>query len=217
MSHGKTVDHRVGWFQARVCAVSGDYPDGRPGLFVEELQKPHATDPCLFGPTHQPGLMATDLRHRTQSRLSLRPASVAFLLGAVLHALDQAVAFRAGPVPILATAPAVAVLTSLHFREASYQRLAALLVWGVVASGAAVLGLYLLTVNYTLPRPLTGMEMVAYDFGMFLWFVLALVGTYVAAARRRGRAALLALLLSPVVQCAFAVVMVVLVGFGLYA
>lgn len=161
--------------------------------------------------------MATDLRHRTQTPLSLRPVGVAFLLGAVLHALDQAVAFRAGPVPILVTAPIVAVFTYLHFREASYQRLAALLAWGVVASGVAVVGLYLLTANYALPRPLTGAEMVAYDLGMFLWVVLALGGTYAAAARRHGRAAVLALLLSPVVQTAFAAVMVVLVESGIYA
>lgn len=160
--------------------------------------------------------MATDLWHRTQPRLSLRPAVVALLVGAVLHMLEQAIATRAGPVPILVTAPVVAVFVYLRCHEASYQRLATLLGWGIVGSGVAVIGHYLLTVNYFLPRPLTGAEMVVYDFGMFLWYVLALAGMYTVAARSRGRTAVLVLLLAPVVQTAFALVMVILVELGLY-
>lgn len=113
--------------------------------------------------------MAIQLRQQTKSRMLLRPPGRRRVSpGNLFHALDQAVAFRAGPVPILVTKPAVAVLAYFHNCNASYQRLAALLAWGVVTSAAAVVAFSLLTANDYLPRNPTRAELVAIDFGMFL-------------------------------------------------
>lgn len=161
--------------------------------------------------------MGTEFYHRVRPRESLVPVVIAFLLGLVIHAVDQALFVRAGPFPILLTAPIVATLTYLRVRNATRRRVFALLAWGFVGSGAAVLGVYLAVVGYELPRALTGLEMVLYDLGMFLWFVLTLAAAYALSAHRRGRSAVVALLLGPVVQAAFALLMVLLVESGLYA
>lgn len=156
-------------------------------------------------------------RRRIHPRTSLLPAVTAFLLGFGIHLIDQGLFARAGPIPILLTAPVVATLVYLRFRDATRGRILALLVWGAVGSGIAVLGIYVATVNYQLPRALTDLEMVLYDLGMFLWFVLALAAVYAIAARRRGRGAVGVLLLAPIAQAAFAGVMRLLVALGIYA
>lgn len=137
---------------------------------------------------------------------------MAFLVGLGLHAVDQAVAFRAGPVPALVTAPVVATLVYRSTARVTTRRLAGLVTWGLVGSGAAVVAVYLTGVSYVLPRPLTGLEQVLYDAGLFLWFVLALTAAYAVAARTGGRRAVLAVACGPLVQAAFALLPVVLVA-----
>lgn len=145
------------------------------------------------------------------------PAAVALLLGIALHAVDQALFVRAGPVPILLTAPVVATLLYRRTRGVGRRAALALLAWGLVGSGAAVLAVYAGVVGFELPRALTEFERVLYDLGMFLWFVLALAGAYAVAARTRGRASVAALLLGPVAQAAYALLLRLLVAAGLYA
>lgn len=139
------------------------------------------------------------------------------LVGLLLHAMDQAISFRAGPVPILVTAPIVATLIYLFVRKTSAWRTLGLLAWGVVGSGLGVLGVYLVAGSYRLPRALTNWEMMVYDFGMFLWFVLALAAVYGVAASLSRRKAVVVLLSGPVVQATFALVLILLVEVGLYA
>ena len=163
--------------------------------------------------------MASRLGRRRQSRLSLVPGTVALGLGLVAHLIEQFLFVRAGPVPILLTAPAVATLLYLHVRAATYQRIAALAVWGFVSSGTAMVGVYLGVVNYYLPRSLTSAEMVVYDLGLFLWFVASLSAMYGIAARAEGRPsrAKAVILSAPLVQVAWVLVVRIVVETGLYA
>lgn len=156
------------------------------------------------------------LDDRPHVRPSLTPAAVAFVGGLLLHAVEQALFLRAGPLPALVTAPVVATLAYLRFQPTTYRGVVALTVWGVLSSAGGVALLYLATVNYTLPRVMTEWEMVAYDLGLFCWFVLSLAGVYVLAARMNRRERLV-LSLAPVVQGAFAVTMRLLVATGIYA
>lgn len=160
--------------------------------------------------------MATEPR-RVRLRESLVPAAVALLVGTVVHAVDQTLFTRAGPIPLLLTAPVVATLVYLRFADATRRQLLALLAWGLFGTGAAVILVYLQVVGTELPRAMTGLEMVLYDLGLFLWFVVALAAAYAAAATSRGRTAVVALLLGPVIQAAFLLLMVLLVEAGLYA
>lgn len=139
-------------------------------------------------------------RGRLDSRL---PVALAFVGGLVVHVVDQLLQFRSGPIPVLLVAPVVAVLAYRHVRpETPPRRFVLLLCWGVVGSGLAVLGVFVVATSYRLPRPLTGPETVLYDLGLFLWFVLSLTGTYAAVARRvdRHRYALAGVLAGPLVQ-----------------
>jgi hypothetical protein len=132
------------------------------------------------------------------------PLLAALAAGLVVHAVNQSLSLRAGPVPILLAASVVGVLVSLRARPAtSLPRAAALLCWGVLAAGLGVLGVYLWVVGYWLPRPLTGAEAVAFDLAMFCWFVAAAAVTAALAARSGGRRGGLLLLATPVVQAAF--------------
>lgn len=161
--------------------------------------------------------MATQPKNRLDPRRSLIPVIVAVLLGLGLHAVDQTLYFRAGPVPILLTAPVVATLGYLYREPATGMvRLIALLAWGGIGSGLGVLGVYLVAVSYELPRPLTSSEMLLFDLGMFLWFVLALTAAYAVAARADGMRAYVALLLGPLLQAAYGLLLVVLVTIGVY-
>lgn len=159
--------------------------------------------------------MATASRH-VRPRESLTPAAVAVLLGTLLHAVDQTLYTRAGPVPILLTTPVVATLVYLHYADATRRQTIALLAWGALGSAAAVLLVYLQVVGRELPRAMTGTEMVLYDLGMFLWFVFALAGAYAMAARNEDRTALVALAVAPLVQAAFPLLMDLLVATGIY-
>lgn len=160
--------------------------------------------------------MATESR-RVRPRESLLPAAVAFLLGVVAHAVDQTLFVRAGPIPLLLTAPVVATLVYLRFADATRRQVLTLLAWGFVGSGLAVLAVYLQAVGRELPRAMTETEMVLYDLGLFLWFVVALAAAYAVAARGDGRRDVAALLLGPVVQAAFPLLMVLLVETRIYA
>lgn len=158
------------------------------------------------------------VRDRLNPRYSMFPAMLA-ISGGLLHGIDQLLYFRAGPIPILVTAPVVAVLTYLRMRpETGYRRLRGLLVWGLLGSGFAVLGVYLLASSHQLPRPMTEPEMVLYDFGLFLWFVLALTGAYGVAARTdRTLPATAAILAGPALQLAWTLFGLLIVESGLYA
>jgi riboflavin transporter FmnP len=134
----------------------------------------------------------------------------------VAHAIEQAVNVRAGPVSVLLTAPVVATLVYLRYRDATRRALLALLAWGVLGTGAAVVVVAIWSIGYYLPRPLTDLEMLGYDFGLFLWFVLTLGAAYAIAARTGGRRAVVALLAGPVAQGAFALLVTLLVEAGLY-
>lgn len=161
--------------------------------------------------------MATQSEHRLDPRRSLIPVVVAVLLGLGLHAVDQTLYLRAGPVPILLTAPVVATLGYLYRKPATeIIQLIALLAWGGIGSGLGVLGVYLVAVSYELPRPLTSAEMLLFDLGMFLWFVLVLTAAYAVGARADGGKAYVALLLGPLIQAAYGVFLVVLVTIGVY-
>lgn len=82
------------------------------------------------------------------------------------------------------TAPLVAVLAYARLRpEARVRRLAVLAAWPIVGTGLALLWYFLHAVSYRLPRSMTGSEMVLYDFGMFLWFGVALAAAFAVAAR----------------------------------
>ena len=144
-------------------------------------------------------------------------AAAALLVGGLLHTLDQALYARAGPLPLLLTAPVVATLSYLSAREATRRRVFLLVAWGFVGSGVAVLLVYLAVAGHVLPRAMTESEMALYDAGMFLWFVLALAAAYVVAARRRPRETTVAVLLAPVAQSAYGLLLRALVALGLYA
>lgn len=160
--------------------------------------------------------MATESR-RVRPSESLLPAAVAFLLGIAAHAVDQALFVRARPIPFLLTAPLVATLVYHRFADPTRRQILALLAWGFLASWLAVFAVYFQAVGTELLRVMTGLEMVLYDLGLFLWFVLALAAAYAFAARNSGRRAVVALLLGPFVQATFSLLMVLLVESGLYA
>ncbi|WP_255194879.1 hypothetical protein [Halorarius litoreus] len=161
--------------------------------------------------------MAAEFARQFDPRTSLTPAVLAFLVGLAGHAVDQSLFVRAGPMPAVLTAAVVATVCYLHRRDTPRLQALALLVWGVVASGAGVLGVYLLTVGDQLPRALTETEIVLYDFGLFLWFVLTLAVAYWVAAGRERRTAAVALLLAPVLQAVYGLLLVALVAIGLFA
>lgn len=161
--------------------------------------------------------MVHEYLSRAGVETSLRPAAVVFLLGLLADALDQALFVRAGPLPLLVTAPLVGTLVYVRFRPASTHRLLGLLAWGFAGSGVAGLVVSLRVLGYVRPRQMTGVEMVLYDLAMFLWFVLGLALAYWLAARREGRGGVVYVGLAPVVQASFALVLMVLVETGLYA
>jgi hypothetical protein len=155
--------------------------------------------------------MVSSIRERLHPRRSLAPLGVAFLLGLAVHAVDQLQHVRAGPVPILLTAPVVATLGYLHSRpDTGWKRLVVLLAWGFVGSGLAILGTYTTTGSYQLPRLLTDSELVLVDLGLFLWFVLVLTAGYVLGARTDSRWSIAALLAAPAVQSTFGFVLIAL-------
>lgn len=159
------------------------------------------------------------LGERYDPRDSHLPVGLTFLGGLLIHAIDQLLHFRAGPIPILITAPSVAVLAYLYVRpETRIRWLVVLLCWGAVGSGLALLGVFLLGSSYQLPRSMTDQELVLFDLGSFLWFVVTLAGAYAVAARRidstRGMVA--ATLTGPLLQFAWMPVFIVLVEVGQY-
>lgn len=159
------------------------------------------------------------VRRRLDPRRSSLSVASAFLCGSGLHVADQAANFRAGPIPILVTAPLVATLTYVHLRpETGPKRAAVLLGWGFVGSGAAVVGYALYALSTRLPRPMTDAEMMAYDFGLFLWFVASLTAAYAVAARASDRSlrAWVAVLSGPFLQLAWILVTALSIAAGLY-
>lgn len=155
----------------------------------------------------------------TRSAVVGHPRGAGVPRGLLVHIVDQALHFRAGPIPILVTAPTVAVFAYGYARpDTIVRRLLALAGWCVVGSGLALLGMYLHAVSYRLPRPMTEPEMALYDLGLFCWFVASLTGIYVLAARRgdQNRRALVAIASAPLLQLAWILAVVVLVEGGRY-
>jgi hypothetical protein len=151
-------------------------------------------------------------------RRSMLPAALAFLAGLVYHTVDQYLFFRAGPIPILVTAPTVAVLAYVAIAPGvSGRRIVGLLAWGGVGSGLAILTYFLVGVSYRLPRTPSGREMVLFDLVVFLWFVGALTASYAAAASIesaagvRDRRPLAAIIAGPVLQATFILLVVALI------
>lgn len=159
------------------------------------------------------------VRRRLDPRYSPAPVPGASLFGLVLHALFQATAFRDGPVPITVTAPLVAVLAYARLRpEAGVRLLAGLAAWAIVGTGLALMGYILHAVSYRLPRSMSGSEMVLYDVGTFLWFVVALTAAYAVTARTYdGWRVAVAAGAGPLVQAAWLLLVIVLVETGAYA
>lgn len=155
---------------------------------------------------------------RADPRTSLLPATVAVLAGLLGHAVDQLLFFRAGPVPIVVAGAVIAPLVALRYRPAmGAVRLVALGAWAALVSGVGVVLVYIQALSRDLPRPLSGPEMVVFDLGMFLWFVLALAGCSALAVRRSNPKALLVLAAAPAVQGAYGLVLPVLVAVGIYS
>lgn len=125
----------------------------------------------------------TRLPHHLDPRESSLPILIVFVGGVLPHAVDQFLHARAGPIPILVTAPTVASMAYLYSRPTtSLGRVGLLLLWGLLGTGLAILVVALHAISYQLPRAMTEPEMVLYDLGMFLWFVFSLIGAYRAAA-----------------------------------
>lgn len=152
-------------------------------------------------------------------RHSVIPAILVFIAGLFMHSVDQALHVRAGPIPILVTAPTVATLVYLYGRpRTTGTQFGILLVWGAGGTGLAILGMYLHATTYELPRAMTGPEMLLYDLGPFLWFVVALTGAYAFSSRplERDRYRVAAIIAGPILQLGWAVVVVGLVEVGGY-
>lgn len=156
-------------------------------------------------------------RDRLSPKRSILPVVLAFLGGLLVHVVDQGLNFRAGPVPVLVTAPVVAVLGYVRVRpDVTTRRLAVLTGWGFVGSGVALLGVYVFATSYQLPRPMTDPELVLYDLGLFCWFVLALTGAYVLAARTIDRYAWAAISAGPLAQFSWMPAVVFAIEVGQY-
>lgn len=155
----------------------------------------------------------TRLPLRIDPRESTLPIFLVFFGGVLMHAVDQVLHFRAGPIPILITAPTFASLAYILSRpNTSIRHFGLLLLWGFVGTGLAVLAVALHAISYQLPRAMTEPEMVLYDLGMFLWFAFTLAGAYRIAARitERNRH-VLAVALGPILQAGWVIVIILLV------
>lgn len=175
--------------------------------------------PHLFCRANQ-CLDVASLVRRFDPRHSSLPVIVGFLCGLGFHVLEQVLYVRAGPVPILATAPLIAVLAYVHRRpNTGIRRGIVLLGWGFVGSGVALLGVIFYALSFELPRSMTEPEMIVYDLGLFLWFVGSLTAAYAVAARVNDRTRHLAtvVLLGPVLQLGWILLVTLFVYSGLYA
>lgn len=140
-----------------------------------------------------------------------------FFVGLSLHGIDQTLHFRAGPIPALVTAPLVAGLTYRYLQpDTTNRRLVVVLGWGIIGSVLSLLGVYLHATSYQLPRAMTEPEMVLYDLGLFLWFVVSLSSAYALGARFAGQRRFVAILSGPLLQAAWVLVIVFVVEVGLY-
>ncbi|WP_152041919.1 hypothetical protein [Salinigranum salinum] len=134
-------------------------------------------------------------------RRSALPATAVFALGLGLFLLDATSNPRPGPVAYLLTPTPVAVLLYVRDRPTTgRRRLLALGAWGFVGTTAAGLLTVLVALGTRLPRPYEAWEFFLLDLGVFLWFVVALAGAFVVAARQHGRRERLALAAGPVAQ-----------------
>lgn len=77
------------------------------------------------------------MKRRLYPGTGLLPAVAVVLGGLLLHAVDQMLSFRAGPVPILVTAPVVATLVYLSVRRTPARRAFGHLAWGVGSPASA--------------------------------------------------------------------------------
>ena len=155
--------------------------------------------------------MSSETRH-LEPRTALVAAVGLAAVGVGVHLAFAAAGRRAIPITLFAFAPPVAVLAYLRVRPATAQRrLAALLLWGVVATGLAFVAVFVVVQDYSyIPHERSAYELFRFDLDLYLWFVLALAGTYTAAARTGGRRALAAAAAAPVAQVVVPVALVFL-------
>ncbi len=152
----------------------------------------------------------------TSSRLldpreSAVPSLLAFFAGLGLFLADTVSNPRPGPVAYLLTPTLVAVPLYVRQRPATGRhRLVALAVFGLVGTTAAGLLSILVALGTRLPRPYEAWEFFLLDLAVFLWFVVALAGAFVGAARTHGRREAVVLVAGPVAQFGGVVLVVAL-------
>ena len=134
-------------------------------------------------------------------RRSAVPTVVVFALGLGLFLVDATGNVRPGPVAYLLTPTPVALALYVRLRPTTgWRHLVVLATWGLLGTTAAGLLTILVAIGTRLPRPYETWEFFLLDLGVFLWFVLALSGAFVVAARTEGRRSRAALAAGPVAQ-----------------
>lgn len=132
---------------------------------------------------------------------SRAPALLVAALGLGGFLVDATLHLRPGPLAYLLVPTPVAGLLYLRERPSTgHRRLVGLTVWGLAGTTAAGLLTILVALATRLPRPYEAWEFFLLDLGVFCWFVVALAGAFVVAARTRGRRAAVALAAGPVAQ-----------------
>lgn len=146
----------------------------------------------------------TDNRRRLEPRTALLAAVALFALGVGVHLAFAAMGRRPTPLTLFAFGPTVAVLAYLRVRpDAEGRQIAGLLLGGVAATAVAFFLVFLAVQRYSyLPEGRSAYELFRFDLDLYVWFVVALAGTYAAAARVAGRRALAVLAASPLFQAA---------------
>lgn len=152
--------------------------------------------------------------------LSLRrrstPVFLVFAVGFGLFAIDQVANPRAGPVPVLVTAPLIASLAYVRNSDGVDRRQFGFLVlWSFLGTALALLFVVAYVQSGRLPEPATDVDRVVWDTGLFLWFVLALSAAYGLSARWDGKRAGATAVVGPLLQAAYVVILTVLVDAGL--
>lgn len=150
-------------------------------------------------------------------RRQYAPALLVFVVGFALHAIDQVANPRAGPVPVLVTAPLVACLAYVAASaQVDRRRFGFLVLWSFVGTGLALLAVVAVATTEYLPRALADPEQVLWDTALFVWFVVALALPYAVAARWDGRKASALIVAGPVLQALYAGLLALLVRYGVY-
>ena len=154
----------------------------------------------------------TDDRRHLDPGTALLAAAGLFVLGVAVHLAFAVAGRRPTPITLFAFGPPVAVLAYLRVRpDAESRRLAALLLWGVAATAVGFVVVFLAVQWYSyVPDGRSAYQLFRFDLDLYVWFVVALAGTYTAAARLDDGRALAVLAACPVVQLSVPVAFVLL-------